>query len=113
MNMGYCKFENTLADFEECESALRNNESLSQNEREAAKQMLLVAASLALDFGLLSLKRDAIDMAAIEAALPRKDLFARELSDNELAGLDEIHADEEREKLEAEIKSRENEEEYL
>ncbi len=47
-NMSYCRFQNTVSDFADCLHALEdeNFESLSKNERRAAKQLIDLAREL-------------------------------------------------------------------
>lgn len=52
MNMSYCRFENTLNDFDDCLTALRNGcaDDLSATERKKAKQLLQLAKEMADEF---------------------------------------------------------------
>jgi len=52
-NMGYCRFENTLKDLEDCYQALQDNglESLSDEERRAALKLINVCDGFASEFG--------------------------------------------------------------
>jgi hypothetical protein len=51
--MGYCRFQNTLSDLEDCQDALGEDglESLSVDERRAAERLIKVCQEIASDFG--------------------------------------------------------------
>lgn len=51
-NMGYCRFENTLSDLQDCYEALQNDglESLSDDERRAALHLIDVCAGIGEEF---------------------------------------------------------------
>lgn len=51
-NMGYCRFQNTLGDLEDCEQAegLYDPDLLSEDERRARKQLIELCRSIAAEF---------------------------------------------------------------
>jgi hypothetical protein len=50
-NMGYCKWENTLAAFKECLEGFYENEELSGREAEAMEKLLSLAREFVEDSG--------------------------------------------------------------
>lgn len=44
--MGYCRFQNTVADLRECLDAIRNEEDLSPEESKAKDRMLRICADI-------------------------------------------------------------------
>lgn len=52
-NMGYCRFHNTLIDFEDCVMALNGFDSLSDAERKYALRMIELAGEMFGDYGHL------------------------------------------------------------
>ena len=55
-NMSYCRFENTLADLNDCKNALDENgfEHLSDDELKAAKRLIRSCQYIAENFGELA-----------------------------------------------------------
>lgn len=49
-NMSYCRFQNTLIDFEDCFDALENGKSMSSEEQRAAFWLIQKARELAEQF---------------------------------------------------------------
>ena len=49
-NMSYCRFQNTLGDFEDCVDAIDNAKELSLKEEEAAFWLIKKARALAEQF---------------------------------------------------------------
>lgn len=75
MNMSYCRFRNTVADFIDCVNNLRtldpNDNSLyTREERLARKRLIRAAADLLAELGV----EDVYDDIAIEAACAALDV---------------------------------------
>jgi hypothetical protein len=51
-SMGYCRFENTLRDLEECEEHLEDD--LSEREQEARKDLIGLCVKIAEQYGELA-----------------------------------------------------------
>jgi hypothetical protein len=49
MNMGYCRFQNTLTDLKDCEDHL-DDEDLGEEEEQARKRMIKVCINIARDY---------------------------------------------------------------
>lgn len=49
-NMGYCRFENTLADLHDCQEAMEDND-LSESEERCRRQLILLCCQIAADYG--------------------------------------------------------------
>ena len=47
MNMSYCRFRNTLLALEDCESAIDDNEELSEEEENAKNDLVEVCKNIA------------------------------------------------------------------
>lgn len=55
-NMGYCRFENTHSDFEDCFEKLgeiNSLDELSDSEKDYAEQLIARAVDMAQDFGYM------------------------------------------------------------
>ena len=50
-NMSYCRFENTLADLQDCEQALAENENLSPMEARAMVRLITLCIGIAKHYG--------------------------------------------------------------
>lgn len=50
-NMSYCRFQNTLLDLRDCQSALWEEEELSEAEEKAKKRLIQVCQEIAEEFG--------------------------------------------------------------
>ena len=52
-NMSYCRFENTLADLRDCESALSegDDDDMSEEEEKAKKRLIRLCIEIAKDYG--------------------------------------------------------------
>ena len=50
-NMSYCKFENTLADLEDCYAAMDDGSELSNTEREAKLTLIELCETITKEFG--------------------------------------------------------------
>lgn len=50
MNLSYCRFENTLADLQDCEPAL-DAANLSQREQRALNDLIELCADIAIRYG--------------------------------------------------------------
>jgi hypothetical protein len=51
MNMAYCRFQNTLADLQDCDAHLEETDTLSDEERQARLRLIRLAVSIALEYG--------------------------------------------------------------
>ena len=49
-NMGYCRFENTLGDLQDCQEHIGDYD-LSETEMSAREEMIRICVEIALDFG--------------------------------------------------------------
>jgi hypothetical protein len=49
-NMGYCRFQNTLRDLEDCDHALYSEEELSEEEIMARDKLVALCARIAKDY---------------------------------------------------------------
>lgn len=49
-NMGYCRFQNTVPDLRDCEEALDDFDSLSDDEQQAAKRLLKICHRIAENY---------------------------------------------------------------
>jgi hypothetical protein len=50
-NMGYCRFQNTLNDLEECFDSMENDEELSESEEKAKEKLIQLCIEIGNIFG--------------------------------------------------------------
>ena len=52
-NMGYCRFQNTFSDLNDCYENIDDTEEMSEEELSARKRLIKLCAEIALDYGVL------------------------------------------------------------
>lgn len=75
-NMGYCRFQNTRSDMEDCLDALREGKRLSSDEARAGRWMIDEILSYCQDSGII----DSCDGQMLEAVYER---LAKEDADDD------------------------------
>ena len=65
-NMSYCRFQNTSSDLDDCLSAIRNREKLSEDEERAFRSMMSEISDFLADEDLLDPTEGCIDSERVD-----------------------------------------------